>query len=220
MTNVDRPQILKVLREAYPGERGLRWVITRLRARICPFEEILRRIPRDDSVLDVGCGIGLLSVLATELAGAATCVGVDVSAEAISAARSVNASRGKLRFEVAADNQWGDDLYGTALCVDVLHHVPRPSRAEFVAKLCAAVRPGGIVLLKEISPRPRWKCFCNFLHDLIMARQCVSCTPAETVGGWLEEAGMTIRETQRIDRLWYSHYLLVAEKKRGCRRAA
>jgi 2-polyprenyl-3-methyl-5-hydroxy-6-metoxy-1,4-benzoquinol methylase len=165
-----------------------------------------------------------MTILAAELGGAQRCKGVDVSTKAIATSRNARIAKGTVEFEVATEDQWGVDKFDTVLCVDVLHHVPRASREKFVANLCAAARPGGVVLFKDISPRPRWKYMANCLHDLIMAHQRVSCAPPETVRGWLEAAGMTIREQTPMHRLWYSHYLIVAEKpnsqNKGVDRAA
>jgi 2-polyprenyl-3-methyl-5-hydroxy-6-metoxy-1,4-benzoquinol methylase len=204
--------VLSVIQRAYPNERGLRWLITRLRPWICPFEEVLARIPTDSSVLDVGCGIGIMTVLAADLGRAQRCVGVDVSLAAISVARRAKVTEGTVEFEVANDGGWGVDEFDTVLCVDVLHHVPLRNRKMFVAQLCAAARPGGTVLLKDLSPRPRWKYLANCLHDLVMARQKVTCTRHETVCTWLEEAGMVICEVTPMHRWWYAHYLVVAHK--------
>ncbi|MGA2796704.1 MAG: class I SAM-dependent methyltransferase [Thermoguttaceae bacterium] len=210
--NLGPRDVLGVIQRTYPEERGLAWVITRLRPWICPFEEVLARIPTNSSVLDVGCGIGIMTVLAANLAGAQRCLGVDVSEKAISAARRAKVGGSAVEFNLANEEGWGLEKFDVVLCVDVLHHVPLSKRKEFVAQLCAAARPGGVVLLKEISPRPRWKYLANCLHDLIISRQWVTCTSPETVRAWFEQAHMTIREVTPMHRLWYAHYLVAAEK--------
>jgi 2-polyprenyl-3-methyl-5-hydroxy-6-metoxy-1,4-benzoquinol methylase len=211
----DSPRaISKILGAAYPHQKGLGGWITRNRPFICPFEELVARIPVGGSVLDVGCGVGIMSVLAGLCAGSPRVVGFDTSAKAIAVARQAVVPEGtQVSFQHLPDTaDWPEGEFDTVLCIDVLHHVPPPAQRRFAAQLCRSTRPGGLVVFKDIAPRPRWKAFANRLHDLLMARQWVHYRHEGEMADWFQDEGMAVIERGRLDRLWYSHYLLIARK--------
>src|SRR5260370_21093982 len=58
-------QVSRIRREAYCDLRFWHWLIVCLRPFICPFEEVLSRIPPGTPLVDVGCGAGIVTTLAT-----------------------------------------------------------------------------------------------------------------------------------------------------------
>lgn len=208
-------EVSRFLDLAYAHQRGLGGRITRLRPFICPFEELVRRIPRGGNlnVLDVGCGVGIMSALAAGPGGAKRVVGFDISPSAIDSARSVRLpNAGEMTFHALPAGAFPDGVFHVVLCIDVMHHVPPMVQRDFLRQVCDRVAPGGTLLFKDISPRPRWKAFANRMHDLIMARQWVNYRHEREVAQWLIECGGEVAESVRLDRLWYSHYLVCWRK--------
>lgn len=196
-------------RQAYEHQAGLRGIFTRLRPYICPFDELLPQVPRGASVLDVGCGVGLLSALVTHFAAPRRVLGIDVSPEAIAVARDCRCDhKNVLQFEVRPPGQFPSEEFDVVLCVDVLHHVPPSQQREFVQALLRRVAPGGLLLFKDISPRPWWKALANRMHDLVLARQWAHHRHESVVAEWLADPTGRVAVCRRVDRLWYSHYLI------------
>jgi SAM-dependent methyltransferase len=102
-------------------------------------------------VLDIGCGSGDVSMLASSLVGpAGTVVGIDRGAEAVRAAGERAAARGLTNVEFRrseiddfTDEEGFDALVGRF----VLMHQSRPGDA--LRRAAAQVRPGGVVCLVE-----------------------------------------------------------------------
>jgi SAM-dependent methyltransferase len=98
-------------------------------------------------VLEIGCGIGLLT---QRLRPLCTDVwGIDPS---ISSLGQAVPPRGRL---IAADGlrtPFPDESFDMVLAVCVLHHVPVDCRAAFLAEAARVTRPGGLVLLCEHNP--------------------------------------------------------------------
>jgi 2-polyprenyl-3-methyl-5-hydroxy-6-metoxy-1,4-benzoquinol methylase len=208
-TPIKARDVRKFIRRAYAHQRGLGGVLTRLRPWICPFEEIVSRVPRHAEVLDAGCGTGIMSALVAEFALPKQVTGFDVSPEAISIAQAGRAAQGGLvEFAVMKAFHFPPRRFDVVLCVDVLHHVPPARQWSFLDCLCRALRPGGLLLLKDISPRPWWKAQANRVHDLLLARQWVHYRHETRVTDYLRPAGGRVLECRRLDRLWYSHYLI------------
>ncbi len=99
------------------------------------------------SVLDVGCGGGLLSEALARLGGAVT--GVDASERAVEVA-SARAGRlgpalrrGSLRYRLASPEQLAGEQFDLVVASEVLEHVAEPE--EFLALLAGLARRGAVV---------------------------------------------------------------------------
>ncbi len=110
--------------------------------RLC-LEWLERFLSPGDSILDYGCGSGILAIAAAKL-GAREVVGVDIDVQAISAATS-NAERNDVSARFANSTE---KLVGQFDIV-VANILSNPLRALAPA-LCAHVRPGGQLVLSGI----------------------------------------------------------------------
>lgn len=110
----------------------------------------LRLAPMDLSVLDVGCGGGLLAEEFAALGCKVT--GVDRSAPTLIAARA-HAMQGGLDIEYlrgdAARLPFAGPNFDVACCCDVLEHVDDSSRV--VAEIARVLRPGGVFFFDTIN---------------------------------------------------------------------
>lgn len=99
-----------------------------------------------ESVLDVACGTGLVSLRAAALVGAAgTVLGTDLSARMIDAAThragATNAPNARFERMDAEAMNLRDDCFDVALCALGLMYVPDPEQA--LREMQRVVRPGG-----------------------------------------------------------------------------
>ena len=110
---------------------------------------------RGRTVLDVGCGGGLLSE-AMAVAGA-TVAGLDQASELLDVARLHALESGvpvDYRLETAeAHAVTHAGRYDVVTCMEMLEHVPDP--ASVIAALAVLVRPGGHVFVSTINRNPR-----------------------------------------------------------------
>ena len=96
------------------------------------------------SVLDVGCGAGLLCEPLSRLGGAVT--GVDAAPENAAAARAHAAmSRLDIDYRSGELSAQGLSTFDVVTCMEVIEHVSDP--AAFVAELAAHVKPDGLMIL-------------------------------------------------------------------------
>ncbi|MGQ0628555.1 MAG: class I SAM-dependent methyltransferase [Phycisphaerales bacterium] len=197
------------------GPRLLR-LMQRYRPFISPFELLLPHVPTGATLLDVGCGGGLLLSLLAARQQLTLGVGFDSSSRAIAAAegaRRALADRGSvLHFErLDASRPWPSDpvQFDVVSIIDVIHHVAPAHQRGVIETACARVKPGGILLYKDMCRRPRWRAATNRLHDLIMARQWIHPAPIEQVELWAAGCGLTVEHRASITRYWYGHELRV-----------
>lgn len=211
-------QVSDLANSIYAGgsSNAIRWV-QKLRPYICPFQDILSRVPAGSRVLDVGCGAGLFLMLLAKLSRIQSGFGFDISRSAIGAAQEA-AERNNLTHVVqfgfrAADAGLPPGEWGTISALDVLHHVPRPYQHDFVRSLCKAVPQQGYLIIKDMVTKPRWRAAANQMHDLIMARQIINHVAADTVESWANAEGLTTTFRNQTHMLWYGHWTLVLQRQ-------
>lgn len=121
----------------------------------CPFLRVLPYLPSGARILDLGGGHGTFARLAVE-AGAAAVVAVDPDARKLLATYR----HPKVRFAAA----YSDAVAGTFDAVtvfDVLCRIPIPAWEGLLGQARDRLRPGGVLLIKEIDPAHRLKGLWN-----------------------------------------------------------
>jgi ubiquinone/menaquinone biosynthesis C-methylase UbiE len=174
------------------------WFITRGREKALR-EEMLRlaRLQPGESVLDVGCGTGSLTVAAKRKVGSAGAVyGVDASPEMIARAKKKARNAG---VEVTFNNAFAQSLpfqdrtFDAVLSTVMLHHLPRPARKELALEIRRVLRPGGRLLVIDFGAADKGK--KSFLDHFHRRHGHVEFSD---VVAMLGEAGLRVTETGEL----------------------
>ena len=189
------------------------------RIRICPYERLISHVPQAASVLDVGCGGGLFLGLLAGTGRCLTAVGFDASVPAIAAAQQMAEHARGIQIQATMDFRrlsveaaWPAGLFDVVSIIDVMHHVPPAAQRHLFEQAATHVAPQGILLYKDMAPKPLLPALMNRLHDLVLARQWINYLPVEKVESWAKPLGLTLIHSERVRRLWYLHDLRVFRK--------
>lgn len=131
---------------------------------------LARVLPQDfrGSMLDFGCGVGLLSAFLKKYLPAARLDGYDVSLESIRQVDPALAREGK--FTSSLDEL--SSAYDLIVVANVMHHIAREERPRTVAALANRLAPGGRLALFEHNPAnpvTRWVVErCPFDKDAVL----------------------------------------------------
>jgi len=177
-------------------------------------EEIGQYLPARGRVLDVGCGFGLFSLYFARNGPERTILGCDVNERRIEIARASAARLGlaNVSYEVADAIRFeppGD--FDAIYLLDLVHHLPRATVPDFLASLRRRLRPGGVLLVKEVEDRPAWKrWFTLALDRLMVGSEPVHYWAAGELTALLESLGFAVVRHRMRDVLPYPHILYVA----------
>lgn len=200
----------------FPDGPPLWRLLQHWRPAIAPFHVLMDEVPQGASILDVGCGGGLFLMLLAGEGRIAQGLGFDASSSAIGlaqhAARSLPGQ--PVRFETRAVGEpWPDGIYDVVSIIDLLHHISDPTAQADVIRLAARrIRPGGLLLLKDMTEMPLWRVAGSVIHDLVLARQWIRIPRRAEMIGWARAEGLILDHERTDNMLWYGHHLLVFRK--------
>ncbi len=193
MPRVTSSQVLVAARKIFASAPLGARLLQSLRPYICPFEALLLHVPEGAHVLDAGCGAGLFLGLVASFDPAARGHGFDTSSAAISAAERMAVTAklsDRLRFELwNATQDWPACEVDVVSLIDVLHHVPVTNHRSVIETALSRLKPGGVLIYKDMVCKPAWRAEWNRLHDLVLARQWINYRPIEDVNNWARAAG-------------------------------
>ena len=150
-----------VVLHAYRGASVRTRVHTAVRHLSAPFAAIEAALPPVGEILDYGCGHGVLGAYLTVTRADRQVHGVDVDTDKLSdatvAARQLGIAD-RIAFEGVKPG-WlpPERRYDAVVCVDVLYLLGISGALGTLDSLAASLRPGGVLLVKEMDETPRWK---------------------------------------------------------------
>lgn len=138
--------------------------------------EILRRsqclslLSPNGTVLDLGCGTGIVACMVALTFPQKQVIGIDTDKRRIGSCQKLSHGIPNVRF--FAGDVRSFDLRGSKeiICFDVLHHLPEPAQDRLVLSVAANLDPGGRFIVFEVdtTPYPRWKYWVSLLSDYIL----------------------------------------------------
>jgi cyclopropane fatty-acyl-phospholipid synthase-like methyltransferase len=179
-----------------------------------PLEPAFRRL--HGRILSLGAGHGLVDRYIADINPDVTIAGIDLDAKRVARAQKTEQSYPRVRIHVGDVTELDPASgYDGALAIDVIHHVPRESHPQIAAALLRALRPGGLLLVKDMATTPRRQYLWNRLHDRVVVGQVPFWGYApEDMAAMLRSAGFEIDAVKRLHRRLglYPHYLVLARR--------
>jgi 2-polyprenyl-3-methyl-5-hydroxy-6-metoxy-1,4-benzoquinol methylase len=198
----------------------------RIRWHTCPFEAIAADVPEAGRILDVGCGHGVFSAYLASQSERRRVLGIDLAEDkvvAATAAARAAARKGRtnLGFAHADEEALPEGPWDAIVVLDVLYLL-QPKRQESLLQRCArALAPGGVLVVKEVSDRPRWKATWNRIQEYLSVRvlritrgERLCFLPPARHASWLAAQGLEVRERPLHEGFFHPHHLIVARRPR------
>lgn len=119
------------------------------------YAAVFERLP-DMPLLDVGCGLGLLSFYLRERGFRAPIEGVDHDAKKIAAANAIAARYDGLSFRTG-DAREPLAFRGSVVLLDLLHYFDDATQTRILRNAAACVPPGGVVIVRDAIRDDSWR---------------------------------------------------------------
>jgi SAM-dependent methyltransferase len=168
------------------------------------------------TVVDLGCGYGMVLSFAAFGDSSRRLVGCDLDAHRIAVARQALSA---LNADLSVADVRSFDLppAGLILILDVLQYLPADEQLGLLKRCCAALVPEGRLIIR-VHDRERglWSAITMAFDRLIFAWGRADTRPlmlaAADYHGVLEAAGMQVEERRFRNRLPLAHILFIAKK--------
>lgn len=189
-------------------------VYARLRWWICPFLVLEQLVPREGRIIDLGCGFGLFALYMADQEPRRLVIGVDIDQGRLRRARSLASSQANLSFECHDITRHELPNVDAITAVDFFHHIPSSIHQSQILDGCmASLRPGGLLVIKDIARRPHWKFIWNLIHDWLMSGgQPTHYLAEHEFIQMLQQSGFLIERVQGFIGYPYPHVAFVARK--------
>jgi 2-polyprenyl-3-methyl-5-hydroxy-6-metoxy-1,4-benzoquinol methylase len=199
--------------------RGDRFHVA-VRWRSCPFQQVEAHVPPGGRVLDVGCGHGVFSLYLAARASERMVVGTDVDADKlVSARRAADQAGLAVTFADPVDGELPGGPWDAITVVDVLYLLGADAALDLVRRAAGALAPGGVLVVKEIDVRPRWKFELARLQEVVSTRVTritagagVAFVPPDDIAGAMAGAGVTVERHPLGRGSLHPHLLLVGRR--------
>jgi 2-polyprenyl-3-methyl-5-hydroxy-6-metoxy-1,4-benzoquinol methylase len=170
-------------------------------------------VPCNGRILDLGSGFGLFSLYFAALEPDRTITGVDLDEKRVMCA---NASARKLglgnvSYQCGDVLEFkGDQLFDAIYLLDLIHHLPQKSVATFLSKVKSHLQEGGILIIKDVAPTPRFKMFFTLVLDrLMVGMEPIRYWPPNELIAQLQALGFDVVKHRMTDILPYPHILYI-----------
>ncbi|QXC60293.1 class I SAM-dependent methyltransferase [Aquihabitans sp. G128] len=196
---------------------------TAIRQRCAPLDAVEALVPASGHILDLGCGHGLLSLHLVLASDRRTVHAVDISSDKVRHGRRAARRLGladRVAFEVVpAGWEPPAGAYDAVVVGDVLYLLDPPALGTTVRAACRSLRDRGVLVLKEVATRPRWKHRFGMAQELVAVRllritagDALNPRPLDDAAAVLDALGWTMRSIP-LDRGYpYAHAALVATR--------
>jgi len=187
-----------------------------LRKVVCPLGEIIRHIPLQSSVFDLGCGTGAILVELIKNRQVNRAGGSETSPSLLAMARdaarqAIGDSIDPGDFIVSKFPPICLGFYDYIMLIDVLHHIPRTEQDSYLHLLSQNMRPGTRLILKDINA-DRISVLWNRLHDALFSGNGFQEISLSQAINLVTNAGLKVLDAYESRRLWYPHYFVIAQK--------
>lgn len=106
-------------------------------------------VPREASIVDIGCGYGFLSYMLGFVSPSRKILGIDYDADKIELAENCISKTSNISFVSADATQYNFENADVFILSDVLHYLPEDKQDELIMQCMAKLNEGGKIIIRD-----------------------------------------------------------------------
>jgi len=114
------------------------------------YDWLYEKIPIRPTILDIGCGHGILARLIQILFEAKHTYGIDIAQEAISYAQKTYKTI-TFKHVDKVGIPFSDNMFDIVYANLVFHHIPQQDHVAYITEINRVLKPGGIAVIVELN---------------------------------------------------------------------
>jgi len=179
------------------GQRGYTAFYAKWRTKLVDFASLDKHIPKNGTILDFGCGYGLLSNLLALSSDGRDVIGVDSDHSRI---RKADRSKKGQKVRFIAGDIFAVDLPPCegVVMVDFVHHLPIELQARVIERAASLLKPGGKILIKEVDRNSRHGFPISMLFELAWKCERIHVPPASKLDEIFARCDVSIPERHHM----------------------
>jgi len=217
MNKIRNIDLVSVLRNNKPGKKlgFIETLKVSYRPYICPFSELLEKIPENEKVFDVGCGSGMFLFLVNKFRNPSQLYGIEIDERLIENAKDLFVGeKSKSTFSVFDGEVIPEQMkdYNYITLIDVLHHVPLDKQQQFLIEIYNKMSKNSTLILKDINSNNPFFIWNKF-HDFVFSGEIGNEPNPTNLVKLLENVGFEIESINYKMMFLYPHFTLICKKK-------
>jgi 2-polyprenyl-3-methyl-5-hydroxy-6-metoxy-1,4-benzoquinol methylase len=159
---------LKTLIANYPNLSWRDRLHMIIRWRLCPMQRLAGVVPQQGIIVDLGCGHGLFTQLLACDSENRSVIGIDLDAHKITVAQQL--ALPTLQFIVGDIAACELPAAQAVTILDVFYLIPYAAQEQLLGVCAAKLAADGVIILKDMAEKPRWKVWLNQLEETLAVR--------------------------------------------------
>ena len=212
---IDKKELLEHYRKAGSITRAY----LKIKLKICPLLQLEELFPKEGMIVDLGCGNGLFPNILSLGSPDRKIIGLDLDEKKIEIASATKIPDRRITYQIGdvvdAEYPRGDVF----TLVDVLYLIPYEKHEPIIRKCYRSMPPGGILIVKEMDTRPRWKYVWNLFQETL-AVKLIGFTLGERFyfrsqkdyTDLLQRLGFSVKPVPLHCGYWYPHIAYICVK--------
>ena len=140
----------------------------RTRWRLCPFETVESHVPRKGSVLDFGCGYGMLSNFLALKGPDRQVLGIDLNKARIEVAVRSSQGHPEVSFQLGDVRDFQGIPFDAVVMTDVLHHIDEDHVRVLLRIIRSCLSDDGTLVVLDVDRTPLRKFYTTYLIDRLL----------------------------------------------------
>ena len=182
---------------------------------ICPFDDLLKAIPENSAVFDIGCGSGMFLSLVSAFRNPRKLGGIEISEGLIGNAKKLlnHSKKNYVQLTTFDGKELPDFIadYDYIFMIDVYHHIPKDEQISFLQSLYERMSGGSFLIFKDIEGASILS-YWNKIHDMLLSGEIGHEPKSNQLIKLMTSMGFEVVQAQKR-RMWlYPHFTFKLRK--------